>query len=531
MTFTESEKQLIQHGRATGKRPQEIEAAINKLRQGFIPPEPTKPTVIDYIDPKKALNRGANVVRSAMEIPQKITDTIEGSIIGEEALAENKERRSELIKPITDAIAPVAKVYEENVPQPVKDLISIGTVALPFVKGANVTSFTSRFTKAKTVDEIIDTVDATPLPSNGIQKFDVPEKQTLEKIKTEAPIITAKERFAGVRPDIKARIQGKEEQLKSYFDVAEARNLSDQAPYPFEVGARRVDLAQQKLESILDDTGGKIGQFRQKISTYKAYPEDVKTVDNSFLTQLDKLNLEIRNGSIVKKQGKIAKTVNDAEINTLQSLYDDFLTYKKSPTIENAIALRDKFNNKINFGKSSQEVSGNIDPLSRAVRAKIKEVASKQVGKSEAKNLDDYARLMEALSEVKSYTDRRAGGEFLIKQVLSERGGDSRAIIETIKNETGIDLMDDAVMARLATDIVGNDAQKGLFRQEIARAGLDAKALATGDVKGIISAIYQRGADWLIDPKEVYLESARSKPLPKQSSPKKQKTQPSQKTK
>jgi len=31
----------------------------------------------------------------------------------------------------------------------------------------------------------------------------------------------------------------------------------------------------------------------------------------------------------------------------------------------------------------------------------------------------------------------------------------------------------------------------------------------TGDVKNVISAIYQRGADWLVDPKEVYLNAAK----------------------
>jgi hypothetical protein len=64
-----------------------------------------------------------------------------------------------------------------------------------------------------------------------------------------------------------------------------------------------------------------------------------------------------------------------------------------------------------------------------------------------------------------------------------------RELMRIIKEETGIDLMDDAVMAQLATELIGNAAQKGVFRQEITKAGLDAASLLKGSPTGAMSTL------------------------------------------
>jgi len=290
----------------------------------------------------------------------------------------------------------------------------------------------------------------------------------------EAPSISIKEKWAGVRPDIKKRIQGKQDELKDYFDVAHARNLDDTLPTPLEHGAKRVEAARDSLKNVLNETGSDIGKFRQKIATIKVGASDATLVEKTFDNSLTSLNLGVKNGKITRLKGKVGGKVSDSEIKLLQSLRDDIQKVKQSPTVENMIDLRNSLDNRINFAKEAREASNVVDPVSRATRSTIKDINLKAIGKEQGQLLEDYSDLIGLYQDLNKYVDGRTGGEFLLKQVLSERGRIPRELMDKLKNYTGIDLMDDATMAQLATEIVGNSAQKGLFRQEITKAGLDA---------------------------------------------------------
>lgn len=329
------------------------------------------------------------------------------------------------------------------------------------------------------------------LPSyfDDIAKQGVPEKTIVDALKNtnideasliregaEAtkPAVSWREKIAGVRPDIKKRIARKQDKLKEYFNISHARNLDDTVPTPLEYGAKSVEKARNELQKVMNDTGGKIGQFRQKIATIQAGIDDLNSIEKSFVESLDSLNLSVKNGSLVRKAGKVSGKVSDSEVRTLQGIYDDILRVKAAPSSQNLIDLRNAVQDKINFAKTSKEASNVVDPLARRVRSTIRDVNLKMVGKEQGALLDEYSDLASVLEEMNSFVDSKTGGEFLLKRVLSERGRIPREVMQKVAKYTGVDLMDDATMAQLATEIVGNSAQKGLFRQEITRAGLDA---------------------------------------------------------
>ena len=89
---------------------------------------------------------------------------------------------------------------------------------------------------------------------------------------------------------------------------------------------------------------------------------------------------------------------------------------------------------------------------------------------------------MDALNNLKSLP-REKRRRIFIKTGFKRKRQDCGTGDENNKDFTGIDLMDDAVMSSIATDLIGNSRQKGLFRQEITKAGLDAEALLTGKLQ------------------------------------------------
>lgn len=323
------------------------------------------------------------------------------------------------------------------------------------------------------------------------------------------PKLSIPEKLAGVRPDIKARIAGKQDLLREYFDVANTRNFSDEVPTVYEYGGDFARKAADTMEQKLNEAGGAIGKTRQKLATYVAPIDDVASIENGFKSQLKKLNLEIVNGKVQQIPGTVEVVGAGNDINVLNKIYAQLGTVKEAPNLKNLIDFRSSLTNKVNFEKTAREVSSSVDAFSRQVQKDVARTAEKIVGKSNVADIRRYADFMDAFNDITSFTDRAAGGEYLIRLVLSGRGGEARQIIQTIKEYTGIDLMDHAVMSQLATEIVGNDAQKNLFRQEVAKAGMDAAKLLGGDPRGAMSTLFEKGMDRLLDPQKIFLEAAK----------------------
>lgn len=432
-----------------------------------------------------------------------------GAILGEKLAPEQTTvNPKRMLKEARSAVSKTGDVITEGIAGTSRVSSALTETATNALNRAKTTLF-SPSKPAQSVDEVILQAEkgVKDLQTAVSKSADPSVIRSIAEEATNQPTIV--EKWAGVRPDIKNRIAGKQTKLQEYFDVAHARNNFDTLPTPLEHGAKSVETAVQKMESILNDTGSEIGTFRKKVGTYQANIDQVAKVEKTFVEQLGKLNLEIKKGKIRQIPGTVTRTNAPNEIKVLQELYADLLTVKQNPNLEKLIDLRNRFDAKINFEKSARDVSSSLDPASRAVRKSIADVGAEVVGKSEAAKLKQYSDFIDAYNELRSFTDRKAGAEFLLKQVLSERGGTPREVIQSVKDITGIDLMDDAVMAQLATDLIGNNAQKGLFRQEITKAGLDVAGALTGDPKGALNLLLSGGKKLLLNEEKQFLKAAK----------------------
>lgn len=450
-------------------------------------------------DPKKAV---ADVTQSIAKIGIEDPMLIPTLLYGGGKLVGGKDAISRVASPVTrGADTSLANIADKTV-APV--ISKAGEVA-----DATKTTLFGRPRPLSNIEDVIRQADEsvksdfTTSKTTGMKPSQV--LSATEQASAQPSIL---QKWAGISPDIKNRIAGKQDKLKEYFDVAHARNNFDTVPTPLEYGAKNVDTAVTKMEGLLNDTGSQIGQFRNKVGTYKANVDNVSRIETSFNNQLSKLNLEVKGNAIKQKAGTIARVNSEAEIKVLNDLYKELQIIKQSPDLQRLIDFRNLFDSKINFAKSARDVSSSLDPFSRTMRKEIADIAAQIVGKSEAANLAKYAEFMDAYNNLRSFTDRKAGAEFLLKQVLSERGGTSRAIIQTIKDITGIDLMDDAVMSSIATDLIGNARQKGVFRQEITKAGLDTASLLTGNTSGAIGLMFNFLKKGLINEEKQFLKAA-----------------------
>jgi hypothetical protein len=382
---------------------------------------------------------------------------------------------------------------------------AVGTKALTPVAKATVRKAKSLFPKGKvfkSADEVIEEAAKT---------LDDSVAGTREAAEAGAARLTIREKAVDLSPDVKKRLQkAGPVKTQEYFDIAHARNLDDTLPTPYEFAGDRVRSTVDTIEAQLQDTGSAIGKARAKYATLHAGVDSLKVIEDTFIGSLGKLNLKLQGGRVIQIPGKVTRVSGKNDIKVLNDIYSELKKVKQSPTLENIIDFRGVVDGKINFGKRAGEVSNSVDPLSRTVRKQVAASAARIVGKGEAKNLTRYSEVIDALSDIKGFTDRRAGAEYLLKLTLSGRGKESRKIIETIKQLTGVDLMDDATLMTLATDLIGNASQKNLFRQEIGKAGLDAARILSGDSSGLLSLFTRKAKDTLLDPEKIILKASKS---------------------
>lgn len=359
--------------------------------------------------------------------------------------------------------------------------------------------------RLNSVDDVFDEIQNV-LPESSTKGFAAVRRQAEKS----APRISFSEARVGLRPDIKKQLQKAGPEITAeYADVTMARNVDASLPSVAEHAGNYVVKARDNVVKQLQDTGSEIGQFRQKVSTVKVPQEKVSKAVELFDEQLDGLNLRVQNGVISQKPGTVVKT-KPSEINVLNTFRNNLNTLKQSPTIKNIIDNRVAFDNTINFGKSSGDVTGIVDPLSRKMRAYLADVNRSVIGKEQSEMLEKYSQLIEAIEEMNRYIDRQAGAEYLLKRVLSERGGEARKLIETIKEISGVDLLDHAVLMRTMTDILGNDSQKSLLQSAIKNAGLDVATFLRGDKLGMAKAIGEKTLDKFIDPEKVIRRASKT---------------------
>jgi len=414
------------------------------------------------------------------------------------------------------------EIVQEGIERGTRKMASI------FQPGKTFNSADEVFEEAsKVIDNVPEgrTGDATGLaPDANPLAGDPALRAAREAAEADLPSTTIQEKFINMQPEMRKVYDDADPNLVADYMNATALKNADvtnpSTPSVMEFGGDQVRAQLDEINSLLEAPGNEIGQFRTKYATVKAPVDELKKIGDAFVSELDKLNLTIKNagkgGSVTVKANKkgLEQTASQADIKVLNDLYQGLKTTSQSPTLDNLVDLRNTFDNKINFGKSAQEVSGSVDPLSRTVRAQIADSMKEMVGRQNASQVDRYAEVMKAKQVLEDFTGRRAGGEYLLRLALSGRGGEAAQVMQTVLDLTGRNLMIDA---KVMTDMINrfaNDSQKTLFSQGIKNAGIETIQEITGAARGDLGSVanlLRRGVESTIDEADVIMRAANTK--------------------
>lgn len=194
--------------------------------------------------------------------------------------------------------------------------------------------------------------------------------------------------------------------------------------------------------------------------------------------------------------GKVTSSIMDGREQTLtpsdQARIED--AYQKVLNLQGGTVQRGQdvvnaLRNNISYAKNSRAVGTSFDPVEQLLQSTIGKVSDATHAAA-----PDLAAADARFSQVKDLSDqmdqmagnRLQRGSLLMKRIFSgDMGAEGKALFDALKNETGIDLVNSATLAKHAVAAVGNSTEKSLLSQAIEGA-----ATAHG---GIIPAILNAG--------------------------------------
>lgn len=531
----ESVKSSMNSGITGGDRKSRLLSQVQAIR---------KPKATGFMADIKGI--GTGIVESGKERLSNIGETFEAQSSGEQNLAESvfqtigqgagflsdvvgetvvgglkaatpqglQEKAGDVIESGAEKIADTSFAQEimerynnldEETQRNLDAVLGITSLASEFVGGSAVKQGLKRAKGA--VDDVLTA-------RNIARSFEEPVESTAEQTarataQTKVPKVSLKEKAIGLTPAEKAVISGKSAKTKSYIDTAKTRNMTKNAPTVMEFAGDQARKAADEMENVLNNKGAEIGATRSKLSTVKAPVDSVSNIENTFKQQLDDLNLTLKNDNIIQKKGVVSRVGTNSDINTMNDIWNQFKIVKQSPTAANLIDFRNLVQKNIDFGKSAREVSDALNRPATQIRKSIKTELDNLVGKTGANDLQKYTDFIEAFNDIKEFTDKNAGGEYLLRVLESGRGGQARKVVNTIKEYTGIDLQEDATLLKLVTNLIADADQKTLFSQQITNAGVDAARILSGDKGKLFEKTVGAAIDTIADPEKVLLEASR----------------------
>ncbi len=277
----------------------------------------------------------------------------------------------------------------------------------------------------KTVNEIADTAKyvKTSLPELGQKASKLLASEPNEKIKTilkETP--TSK--------------------LDEFIDIAKQHSVDQRAMSGFEKVGETMSEAAQQIKKQLGSAGLQKTQILQKA---KNGLQEFKDAPRRAILKINKLeNAPIKNEIISKLKG--VKTKLDADI-AIDEIQDMIYSGTRNLTLAQGSKLEKQLRRII--GELNEELKKGLPASYRALNGKYSE------------GIDYLNSLNRALGEKVGGVSTR--GASLVKQFFSPAGTRTKELFEYIKKTTGIDLAQDASLAKFAEELFDNPNVKSLL--------------------------------------------------------------------
>lgn len=270
------------------------------------------------------------------------------------------------------------------------------------------------------------------------------------------------------------------ETAKNYIKQAEVAMADNSAPTPLELAGNKAKEALTTINSKLKQIG-----TLKKVATDAVGKKGAGTIVSDALTNLEN-GITERFGGVITKTGDIvnakgrALTFAESEKPLVRTIKDKLESVQKFPTVQrvdDAIGFIQKelYKSEKNLTlPANTELNGFLKEVVGQLNKGVKEVAGKEYTNANA----EYARVKYLRDNLNKALGVEANkGASLMKQLFSPSGSAPRKMFDLIKKETGIDLVNEATLAKFAMENVGDIRQESLLKQILTGQALSKRGI------------------------------------------------------
>ena len=279
------------------------------------------------------------------------------------------------------------------------------------------------------------------------------------------------QKISAIDPQIAAALKDgsiTEEQYNSYINAAKTRAGNIRAATPLTMAADNLDQAALKIGDLSSAAGKIVGKAKNDLNNIEL-PDNISSVFEDFKNRIGQeygIGID-NNGELSALPGREI-SVNQATQNKISQIYKSLSdlqgTAIKNPgTARQGADVISILDNLINYKGTD------LDPLESlwySTRQGINNVL-RQVSPDFANANDTFSVIKSVQNEINQMAgNQNQRGELLMKRVFSgDKSGQVQNLFDRIKKITGIDLVNDAVLAKHAIQTVGDQSQKTLLQQ------------------------------------------------------------------
>jgi len=365
-----------------------------------------------------------------------------------------------LIKKGTD----IYNNFSENHPQAAKDIESVANIAslVPTGKVAKVGS--------EVAEQGLKTAGRTALKV-GEEAVDLGKNVATKA----SDVITPLEK--GVQNvleqgSIERKLSGKELMSKNFERYAEQADkaLSDfSQATPMELAGNRAEDALKQINEKLNSIGQNKAIITNKLSK-KPVGSIVADARSQLRTALsDRAGLAFnKEGDLIDAAGRVSKVSDPTDLSLLKTADNKLAQLSNNPTFQQVDDAIDFLQDQLYKRNANVAV-----PVNGQVEGILKKTISdlnsklKDIGGKEYRNLNEqYSQIIDTRDLLNKGLGSDANkGASLLKQLFSPAGTMSRKLFAEVKNLTGIDLAQEATLAKFTMENVGDVRQASLLEQ------------------------------------------------------------------
>jgi hypothetical protein len=275
---------------------------------------------------------------------------------------------------------------------------------------------------------------------------------------------------AGLDPQMEEALSHVSPQERQRFiDAAKARTTNVRAPSPINLAADDLDKASHLIDNIVSQAGKAVGQAKGALGNVPI--PDITPIAQKFTNRMaDDYGLQLGVGA----DGKVAAVtlpnrtppLAPSEQNRLADIYKDIIGLQGS-TAQNGTDVLSKIRANINYAKGAS--AQGFDPLEQffsetaaGLKDNVRSVAPDLAAAND--RFENVKALQDEITKMRG--PQRERGELMMKRIFSgDKGWAVNDLFGQIKNETGIDLTNSAVLAKHAVQVAGDPSQTSLLSQ------------------------------------------------------------------